>query len=647
MAPALALKRALGRNALVSKQPSIINSNNPSICLFCSLSATPRRPSRPFQLRSLPAAAASVLKFSHSSPRFQSTDLSEDPYSYNRLSPAQLRAEITARLQELQSQFPKTIEPNRLKLALRSLSEPPGQESIRIAILNPEPNVTLDATAKQLVRAVLADELSEEAVWEKQLAEHDLQHNPLIIRVQPSTGDDGATVQGGKKDGAIPEIVATSPTLGRFGLELMISRVSINSQSALEDSLLVPKVHRHGSQEIDLDSARETSNVATPVHYTLLVRKGLEGALGAYSLKTITHLNGPLIEQAVDFKTPLAEEDIGSLDRHVPFISLNVDAANKGLEAMRAGDVDSFKNEWLEGNASRVRDWLKEKCGQDSEGGQSPERTKPAVRALIQSLLQNATAQVSLNNNTSPFVKGSDMGRLHETLKDWAGRAHEELQVQLTIASTRRSWRKLSWWKLFWRADDVGRITSDMVAEHFLPEAEKNIIHLAGRIDEAVTKTGKDVDQRAYEGPDKTIGKWPTEIPYTRNLIQEHTVPSLQALAQKLVIRSAGISGLSAGLAALSYFYSAGAYECGSIAALGVILSFRQIQSRWEKAQRYWENEVQEEGRKAIRATEASINGMLNWASEGRVVALRKKQEEDAERAREIIQRAQEALKRL
>lgn len=651
MASALALRRAvLGRNPLVS----IIPRNSPAICLFCSFSPASRRPSRPSPLKPHQRTAALL----NSTPRrLYSTDTEpKDSFSYIHLSQPQLRAELSSRLQELQSRFPQLIDqPARLKLALRNLSEPPGQESIRVAILNPvysslPSSATSDITVKRLVRVALADELRTEAEWERRLAGHDLAHNPLVIRVEQSAGQE-AGVQS-KKDGggAIPEITASSPTLGRLGLELLVSRVDtreLRDGQSVEDALLVPKVHWHGSREIDLDKTREASDVATPVHYTLLVGNGLRGAVSALALaKAAKKDEGSMVELAVDFRTALEEEDLGGARQKLPFISLNVDAANQGLEAMRVGRADEFIVKWLEGNASKVREWLKERSSvQDGVAGEAI-RTKPAVAALVKSLLAKARSRVQgEERRPSRFVTGSDVERLHKSTEDWAQNAHEELQQQLTIASTKKSWRKLSWWKLFWRADDVGRITSDMVAAHFLPEAEKSIIHLAGRIDEAVIKAGKHSVQPSYESLEAS--KWPTQIPCTRSLIQEHTVPTLQALAQKLVIRSAGISGLSVGLAGLSYFYSAGAYECGAIAALGVILSFRQIQSRWEKAQRYWETEVREEGRKAIRSTENSILQMLNWASEGQVVEARRKEEEEAEKARGIIERAEEVLKRL
>ncbi|KAK4460718.1 hypothetical protein QBC42DRAFT_271853 [Cladorrhinum samala] len=653
MAPALALRRAtLGRIPLVST----ISRNNPSICLFCSLAPASRRLSRQSPLKPHQRTAALL---NNTPRRLYSADIEskETSFSDAHLSQPKLRAELSTRLRELQSQFPQLIDqPARLKLALRNLSEPPGQESIRVAILNPvdsslPSSAASDTTVKRLVRAILADELGTEAEWERRLAGHDFAHNPLVVRVEQSVGGQEAGAQSREEGGgAIPEIVSSSPALGRLGLELLVSRVDarqLRDGQSVEDALLVPKVHRHGSREIDLEKARETSDVATPVHYTLLVGNGLQGAVSALALaKTAKKDEGSMVELAVDFRTALEADDLGAAGQKLPFISLNVDAANRGLEAMRSGRADEFMEKWLEGNASKVREWLKKNSSvQDGAAGEAI-KAKPAVTALVKSILSKARSRIQGDERRqSRFVAGSDVDRLHKSLEDWAQDAHEELQQQLTIASTKKSWRKLSWWKLFWRADDVGRITSDMVAAHFLPEAEKSIIHLAGRIDETVAKVGKHSVQPSYESP--ASGEWPAQIPHTRNLIQEHTVPTLQALAQKLVIRSAGISGLSAGLAGLSYFYSAGAYECGAIAALGVVLSFRQIQTRWEKAQRYWETEVREEGRKAIRSTENSILKMLSWASEGQVVEARRKEEEEAEKAREIIERAEEALKRL
>ncbi|RDJ93213.1 hypothetical protein B4Q13_23445, partial [Lacticaseibacillus rhamnosus] len=40
----------------------------------------------------------------------------------------------------------------------------------------------------------------------------------------------------------------------------------------------------------------------------------------------------------------------------------------------------------------------------------------------------------------------------------------------------------MGWWKLFWRVDDVSMIASDILNQRFLPEAQSEIIFLAGRI---------------------------------------------------------------------------------------------------------------------------------------------------------------------
>ena len=54
---------------------------------------------------------------------------------------------------------------------------------------------------------------------------------------------------------------------------------------------------------------------------------------------------------------------------------------------------------------------------------------------------------------------------------------------------------------------------------------------------------------------------------------------------------------------------STGLYEAGAFAALGIIWSLRRMQKKWEAARSFWENEVREEGKKAVRF---DSNGRIN-----------------------------------
>ena len=106
---------------------------------------------------------------------------------------------------------------------------------------------------------------------------------------------------------------------------------------------------------------------------------------------------------------------------------------------------------------------------------------------------------------------------------------------------------------------------------------------------------------------------WPLEIPTTRAFLVADTIPALQALAQKLVLQTLTISTLSTAFAGLVYVstLSTSLYEAGAIAALGVVWSLRRMQGKWETARKFWEGEVREEGRKAVRGVESVVMNAL------------------------------------
>jgi hypothetical protein len=83
---------------------------------------------------------------------------------------------------------------------------------------------------------------------------------------------------------------------------------------------------------------------------------------------------------------------------------------------------------------------------------------------------------------------------------------------------------------------------------------------------------------------------------------------------------------------------STGLYECGAVAALGIVWSLRRMQGKWETARRFWEGEVREEGRRAVRGVEGVVSDVL--------VTSQPRLEGDAElqRASEAVDRAETAL---
>ncbi|KAL2197450.1 hypothetical protein P885DRAFT_35180 [Corynascus similis CBS 632.67] len=682
MPPALALGRALSRSRSLQAQPK-----PSSTCLFCSLArpfprstATVTRTSHLFRTRQRRSLAPLISRLHE---RYQSTDTAT-----TSSSPSDPRAELHRALADLETHAPEGVNLPRLQLALRNLSEPPGRESIRVAVLGVSPTdstngattSTTTTTARRLLRLALADPLRAPAAWEVQLEEgrDDAASDgdgaggahPLVVRVVGT--DEGRSMRGNRveegkgqrtvlKEHVIPEL-RISTTLLRDGaeLEMLVAEAgdalaaAAASGDAVDDAVLVPTV------DVAATTAGHVAPIGTPVHMALLVGDGVRGAASILALPVLEGEDA--IVGVANFRRRLAAEDVADC----PLVAVNIDAASEGLELFRADVGNAMKYEalWTEANVSRISEWLRKSTLSPGDG-----LTKEPVRNLISSLLRSARAAVQeeetrdLAAERRTRVSSESIAHLDQALAEWAQKAHHELQQQLDAAFTTRPWSKLGWWKLVWRADDVGMVTSELVSLRFLPQAEKGIIYLAGRIEEAGVMEGQQgaplyaepaLPQASAKNANqatiapKVVGKWPSHIPFTRNYLQEKTVPALQALAQKLVVQSASLAGLSTALAGLSYLSAFGAYECGAIAALGIALSCRRLQQKWDAAREYWEGEVREEGRKAIRATEASVAEVLDKA--GRMPdpqADQGAQLEELSKVEEIIERAEEALARM
>jgi len=560
------------------------------------------------------------------------------------------RRELESALYDLQTHAGAFVNLARLQLALRNLSQPSGHESIRVAFLALNSGVGSGETTKKLLRLVLADPLKATEDWEAQLEAHDLSQ-PLIVRVgepENMSSEDGYGLKVARKH-VVPEIHLSSPVFNGANLEILLIRADslaaaehTEDPMAIEDAILAPTV------EVAAPLQGYTP-IATPVHMALLIGDGISGA--AEILSTPRLEDSDTIAAAVNFKKVSDEDMLGC-----PLMKVSVAPGDEGMRLFResVGNATEYHTLWSESNISQVGEWLKSNVLARNEA-----EIKNPVRNLILSLLRNAGSAIQveeardLSIATQGRMSADALVRLNQGLTEWAQNTHGELQERLESAFISQSWRKLGWWKLFWRADDVGMVSSEMLALRFLPDAERAIIYLAGRVQEAGIAEAYTA-QALYPSPrlaaDDTAVvahselKWPTHISFTRNYLQEKTVPALQALAQKLVLQTTSGVAMSTALAGLTYLSAVGAYESGAIAVLGIVWSLARLQKKWETARQFWEGEVREEGRKAIRATEASIVEALDRATKRtpgteHLAELRK--------IRQIIKRAEDALARL
>ncbi|KAF9876989.1 hypothetical protein CkaCkLH20_05255 [Colletotrichum karsti] len=646
-------------------------SSGRAVCLFCSLTTTttPRSSRTTRRTARRDAVKQQRRHFQSSTHAIHSS--APPPAAAEGANP---RSELIDILLELQKNAVNHVNLSRLQLALQGLRQDPGRENVRVAILAlangaGEPG----KTARGLLRLVLADPLGDEAEWERELAAHDTKQ-PLVVRVGEERGrgrEEGATTLTISKTNLLHELDVSSPALNGLGVELLLMEVNPFSAAGpgeaagvwrgdLEESVLVPTV--------DIPSAEgRYTPVTTPVHKALVVSEGVMGAAAVAALPLTDYRDSVLA--AVNLpKYPVEEGE------QLTFQPVDVDVGSKGLGRIREniGNAMEYERAWYKSNVPAVVQWLKTGVQSSSEGQTSTIATKPAVRIHIASLLRNTLAEIEaeearLLSRRLPAAAAADaspkVALMNERLAEWSQFAHEELQQQLDLAFAGTRWRKLGWWKLFWRVDDVGVLTSEMLSQRFLPGAERELVYLAGRIAESGVVPAVEAPRYAQPTSEllttpqqtKTVTKvtnqppkWPTHISFTRRYLHEETVPALQALAQKLVLQASSTSALTSALAGLLYVsqYASSVYEAGAVAALGVVWSLRNLQKKWETARTFWEGEVREEGRKAVRGVEQSVAERLDARGGGGEEEAVEGVEE-LRRAKELVEKAEDALRRL
>ncbi|EAS31189.3 uncharacterized protein CIMG_06668 [Coccidioides immitis RS] len=496
----------------------------------------------------------------------------------------------------------------RLQLALRGLeSERPV---VRIAVLG----VDDTATAVRLVRLILADPLSSKADWEKHLEEYHLRDSQgLLIRY-------GEPSETPVTDSSLPTISIPSITLRNASIEILISSISTRTShllpAAISNAIETPTISIGSS-----DGAHHTT-VRYPVHKTIVCGNGIDDLL-AYT-KIAKNINGnadkPIVHATFNLNAKPAPKT-GS--QSLSFVDL--EQAELALARFResAQHATEYERGWTRSGIQPLIEWMVEQY-QDSA-------LRPEVRGLAQSVLdsternlardENATLQKREAESVSENVRAA----LETEVSSWAESAHTELRQSLNDAFSNHKWRNLVWWKLFWRVDDVGMLSASILDKQWLPQAERKAIWLGGKFQQAgllnqkqsfPIQTTDGATSNLKEGEALkalSTGKWPATISQTRDHLLNTKVPSLHALAQTLVLSSVSTTTLTSALSVLTYVATSATTleEAGTIAAIGIIYSLRRQQKRWDAARRYWESEVREEGRKALKDSEDAIRTLL------------------------------------
>ncbi|KAJ5958401.1 uncharacterized protein N7479_005551 [Penicillium vulpinum] len=548
--------------------------------------------------------------------------------------------ELHAALEGVKDAALEQVNLSRLQFALRGLeSETP---LVRVADLPPQRTYGTDffsiwtpvlglndaISARKLVRLLLADPLLPREGWEDILDSYDADSSRgLLIRY-------GEISQSIPND-LLPTISVPSPILRKGNLEILVSTLGSEPDNHAAtfhaDTFLVPTV------TIQTSHSGRHNFVRYPVHRTLVCGRGVDGLLSYSTMIGRSDLKNEA--SSVRGAIELAVADQKSTNERLSLV--DIDRASTALDKFRESvhNASDYERGWNGSGVQPLIDWF----ATFSEAS-SGNALNPALVPLVESLIDTADASViardakALNDQTAGVTPEETRSTLDRAVTSWAERAHSELRSSLDAGLASPRWRGLAWWKLFWRVDDVSMITSEILERKFLRRAEKEVIWTVGKYQQAGL-----LEEASSSSPDpakdSAMPPWPTQIPDLRTKLLTATVPSLQALAQSLVLFSVSTTTLTSALSALTYVAipSAGVYESCTLGAVGLIYSMRRQQKRWDAARTFWEEEVREEGRTSLIETEAALRGIVRDGG---------KTMEDLSdtRARKCVARARKAL---
>ncbi len=444
-----------------------------------------------------------------------------------------------------------------------------------------------------------------------------------------------------------------SSTLKVNNLEVFIGPVesakmtpeNVKDTSIALESLLSP------SLETTIPNSSQYTMLQHPVHKAVVLGQGVRDCLAMGGLASLWSRE-KIIRRLIKIVVGLhARSGVPEPNQQGPVAVVDVELASSALNKFRKSlqHATVYEHEWFRSGLPELAAWLTE--GLKGSAG----NLKPVVGQLVISILDDADRKITEEELAKQeliaraTVPETTRQELLAALRAWAEEAHTELRDGLELAFQSKEWRRLKWWKLLWRVDDVASITSAILQQRWLVEAEKGIVWLAGcakgvesfkrlqmprlrqRRDEARKERPSRLSRLWGAPPAPRVplqsedgalsitppapALWPTDIAMARYQLYVASIPALQALGQRLVIRSLLTTGLSSALSGLLYVsYTGTMYEVGVVAAIGLVWSMRILQTRWEAARAIWQAELHEEGRRILRDMEITATAAFRDA---------------------------------
>ncbi|KAG8529650.1 uncharacterized protein KY384_005131 [Bacidia gigantensis] len=590
----------------------------------------------------------------------------EIPYNAEKLYEALAALEIEAGTY---------VNLSQLRLALRGLEK--ENNVTRVAILGRDSR----ASITQLARLLLADPLLDESEWEKRLHEDESDEKALLLRY-------GEHLDVDDRHSLIKTFSIPASILHEHNLEIFVQAIPTSESEGGTTNPLV----------LDLEtpnSAGRVSRFTYPVHKSIIYAESLDDTAALTPLTKLADIGldqrTQLVKGVVNSSLMVPEDARSGTALIKP---VNLHAASNGIITLRA-EIDKsmvVENYWLSSGITAISDWLI-----SARTIESPHTVPTHVSNLIHVIITSASNSIAAATTAATATADSQTvspltrALLSQSIDTWAENAHSELRDRLSAAFASKSYTRLSWYLLPFHSDSITLSLTSLLDKAFLPDAEKQMIYLSGRLyqsglvepfslraplsspaDEGNFRDeqGRLIESHeAYElrrygtlpsGPRRlTVGDvvlpdrkvpafdtpagteplspqhyFPT-IRHTRARLAQMTIPPLHSLAQRLVLKAWSTILAATGLSAWVYvtISATSVYEAGTVAAVGSVWALRHLQTRWEGERRKWEELVREEGRLALVELERVSRRVVEVGGQGLVDEEGVEERERAERA--------------
>ncbi|CAF9914719.1 MAG: hypothetical protein ALECFALPRED_009680 [Alectoria fallacina] len=542
---------------------------------------------------------------------------------------------------------------SQLHLALRGLESENAVTRIAVLGLNGH------SGPRRLARALLADPLAPEQRWENQLTADDTDERALLLRYGEQANVDD-------RHPLVKTLSIPSATLHNHKLEILVQASSAADPFYGElgaANLLVPGLETQSS------TSGRLSTVTYPVHKTIIYQEGLQDLK---SIPKVRMHEGRIFKVIIDWSWSTLQRQSQNGQSISP---INLALGEAAIDIFRQSLQRSVEYEhmWFDAGMPGITAWISD--GTEAQNGD----IKPAIRGLLQTICNNTKKMIaqgdesSIQRQKASTISVPTKDIIEQGISIWAENAHTELRDRLNSAFHSRSWRRIKWWKLFWRVDDVGYVASDILQKAWLVEAEKEMIWISGRIHQSGLLGPPKLRPPAVLDPDdeQTLGghppapsvsdlvekvsnyevvedqvfqhPWLQTISRARSTLSRFTVPPLQSLSQSLLLQTLSTNALTSSLSALLYVSvsTTSPYEAGAIAAVGLVWSLRRLQTKWENARSTWEAQIREDGRRVLRNVEEVARKDVREGGMGEVDEFGR---EERRKAREAVARAERAL---